>query len=919
MTSRDTNIILQSRTIRPVPHNNTLVRERLITAPDNLAGRKVTYVYGPSGCGKTVLINQWYNKYISADWKVAWLTLDEEDNHQDTLLSHLYVALTRACEDSPEHAELLETYIRNGQTTRETCVEFLNCLSQNQGQILIILDGLEKISNASTLDDMHYLIKHLPHNTHFLIASRKNCPWPTAAFMIAGEMLSYNWVDLRFTENDLVNLFSQTTDTPPLSTDTVSKIIHETDGWAAAAKLAIQNSIAGKNSQRFLSTELSYRYIEETTYQELEEPKKQLLLIACLFSEFCLELLEFITPSLQPDTILQSLEQDGLFIQRVNRPEKYGWYKLSPIFQGFLLTKLNDTADPDAGSAHELASEWFEDNNLLFKALEHALSARSYQRSLRLLLDIVYDAIFTGQIETLLGWLETLTTKNFAQHTQALIIFAWAYYLTGKTEETARLIPKAKEALRQERTSNSNSDTQLLEEYSQHIQLFEAISHRQYPKPYHLLEKLRGIRKQLRPSSALLIGLIEGIIGKQFLITGEVKTAATHYRSAQVHSSAAANQYAAVNAACGYASALHLQGENTLAEQTCNEAITLIEQSKTELSVISALPKMQLAEMSYDTNNLSQTQELLDDVSGYAAQLSDPALIRHHKLLSAQVICADTGLTQALSYLKDARDDLKTISKAHTLKGLAALEAFWLTQTGDIDGAAATLETIGIPTTDGSFNRLGEPAFWDEDAYISLIYWLIVQNRAAAANPILKRLERLASNQNRVLSQLKITCLLGLIASRSDTMEDNSKVMVRLMKLGSQCRSARTILDFGEPMVLLIKDFITRENFLTTPIDELSEEESYLRSLLDNTSLAQKGNSKLATFDRQSTQAQNVLTPREWDIMKLVEQGYTNHDVSESLRITPNTVNWHLRNIYSKLDVHTRLQATTAIKNLSWH
>ncbi len=52
------------------------------------------------------------------------------------------------------------------------------------------------------------------------------------------------------------------------------------------------------------------------------------------------------------------------------------------------------------------------------------------------------------------------------------------------------------------------------------------------------------------------------------------------------------------------------------------------------------------------------------------------------------------------------------------------------------------------------------------------------------------------------------------------------------------------------------------------------------------------------------------LTERELDILKLVAGGLTNGEVARDLWITEQTVKFHLRNIYRKLDVANRTQAS---------
>jgi DNA-binding NarL/FixJ family response regulator len=51
------------------------------------------------------------------------------------------------------------------------------------------------------------------------------------------------------------------------------------------------------------------------------------------------------------------------------------------------------------------------------------------------------------------------------------------------------------------------------------------------------------------------------------------------------------------------------------------------------------------------------------------------------------------------------------------------------------------------------------------------------------------------------------------------------------------------------------------------------------------------------------------LTAREAEVLQLVAQGLTDAQVAERLFVSPRTVGQHLRSIYNKLGVSTRLAA----------
>lgn len=58
------------------------------------------------------------------------------------------------------------------------------------------------------------------------------------------------------------------------------------------------------------------------------------------------------------------------------------------------------------------------------------------------------------------------------------------------------------------------------------------------------------------------------------------------------------------------------------------------------------------------------------------------------------------------------------------------------------------------------------------------------------------------------------------------------------------------------------------------------------------------------------------LTKRERQILKLIKHGATNLDISESLEVSEHTVKSHLYNVYKKIGVRNRLEASNWVRDM---
>jgi DNA-binding NarL/FixJ family response regulator len=62
-----------------------------------------------------------------------------------------------------------------------------------------------------------------------------------------------------------------------------------------------------------------------------------------------------------------------------------------------------------------------------------------------------------------------------------------------------------------------------------------------------------------------------------------------------------------------------------------------------------------------------------------------------------------------------------------------------------------------------------------------------------------------------------------------------------------------------------------------------------------------------------SGDADGALTGREREIAVLIAAGRTNREVAEQLVLSPRTIEAHLRNIYGKLGVRSRVELARAL------
>lgn len=101
---------------------------------------------------------------------------------------------------------------------------------------------------------------------------------------------------------------------------------------------------------------------------------------------------------------------------------------------------------------------------------------------------------------------------------------------------------------------------------------------------------------------------------------------------------------------------------------------------------------------------------------------------------------------------------------------------------------------------------------------------------------------------------------------------------------------------------------------LVAAIEQIREGGAPISPLLARMLLRQFRDTQAITPEASPADAldQVVLSDRETDVLKLVAQGYVNKEIALKLEISPTTVSTHIKNLYRKMAVHSRVQVVRA-------
>jgi two-component system, NarL family, response regulator DevR len=102
--------------------------------------------------------------------------------------------------------------------------------------------------------------------------------------------------------------------------------------------------------------------------------------------------------------------------------------------------------------------------------------------------------------------------------------------------------------------------------------------------------------------------------------------------------------------------------------------------------------------------------------------------------------------------------------------------------------------------------------------------------------------------------------------------------------------------------------------YLIKDAEQLDLAEQIIHMVQGHAVLDPRAADALTDFVQNQRQGVDLLSARELEIVRLISQGLSNHEIAERLLITENTIKSHIKEIFLKFDVHNRIEAVVVAK-----
>lgn len=865
-------------------------RHRLLERMSVSPRPRLIVVQGPAGFGKTSLLRQHCENCTQNGEAVAWVRMDAQSADGAQFLRLIWGALAalkpqdqRKVQPDPESPPGLQDVVRD--------------LESFDQPVVLVVDNFDSMVVPDFDVVFAQLVRSLPESVQLCVGTRvipsermARLQLRDGTLMIANEYLCF-----RLAES--MEFFAEFSDLSPAE---ITEIHERTQGWPAALqafRLCLRRggrfrgeAWAGQGITRelmdFLSAEM---------FEQLAPGFGTLLIELAIPEKLAPGLVEHITGEARGTERLQEIERAGLFLAQADMEGK--WMRFHNLFRQFLLRKAATIhTEAELKRRHLRIADWYEAQGHHEEAILHWLEAGATDRAAENLAGIIDDLVAHERLGLIESYADRLPSDAILEHEPLFrgVVIAYSF---------RRAFDKAKALLEQHAQILDQSAASPLDRgMHDFAQLFLLAAQ---DRVEELGECAERNAEFLKNQEGWSYGVTFNARALKHVGLGEYeKVRSMMLRARPLHEQSRSLFGRAYQDAI-YSMSLSGQGRIQDAAKGLEVAVRQTETRAFGSVLAGSVTAAYLVSNYYELGRFEDARRLIEDYGVLAEQQSIADAVASMNLSSARLAYLDGRQGDSEEYLERMlylgyRYGLtRLVHYAHaefarqaTLDGKAAHAERWLRELPD---------SFRDKPSDGLLFHAGE----NEANNITWIRWLLLAEDFSSARRLLTAEIRRAAHSGRRRRELKLQILMARLYQLENKTAAAGRHMLRALEIGAEGPFIRSFLDEGEALRPLYEPITQQEDC------GASGQENALvllaRKLLELSGAAQVG---LAENPAESSlELMEKLTEKEQRLLKFVAAGLSNQELAARLSVSINTVKWHLRNIFQKLQIRNRVQA----------
>ncbi len=859
--------ILETKLYVPQPRPDLVQRSDLIERLDKGINHKLTLICAPAGFGKTTFVSEWISR---SEMPVAWISLDKGDNDPRQFFHYLITALKNF--DASIGQPVL-TMLQSPQPppVESVMTNLIKEIANISYDFVLVLDDYHSIDAKQVHNIIEFLLDHLPDQMHLVMTTRVDPPLPIARLRVRNQLTEFRASDLCFSLDEATDFLNKLMNLG-LSNDEISILESRTEGWIAGLQLAALSMQGREDIPTFIRTFAGddrhiVDYLAEEVLNLQPEPVQNFLLQTSILDRLSAPLCDFVTDNNGSQKILDELERTNLFI--VPLDNKRHWYRYHHLFADLLRQRLQQstatsTGDESRGEAelHIRASVWYENNGLEIEAFHHAAAANDVEHAMRLIEGEGMPLYFRGGAVPILNWLASLPTTVLDAMPLLWVTYASAILMIGQVIGVEQKVQAAEAALQD---IEPDDKTQDLVGRIASIRATLAVTQHQVET---IISQSRRALKYLHPDNLPVRTAINWMLGYAYQLQGDRAAASQAYTEAIPICLEIGHTVIGMMATIGLGELQEKDNQLSVATQTYRRALQLVGDAPPP-PVCEAY--LGLARVFYEWNDLDAALQHYQKSVQLARQIENT-----DRLVACEVFLARLKLTRgdaagATSVLAKAGQLARQHNFVFQIPEIAAAQVLTLLHQGNLAAAADLAQTQKLPVSQARVH--------------------LAQEDSSAALAALEPMRRQVEAKGWKDEQLKVMVLQAVALHAHGEKDKAAQLLGEALGLAEPGGFIRIFLDEGPPIAELL------EKILDTKVDA---PRVYVKKLLSAFRMGKRIKTDNGLVEH--------LSERELEVLRLLAGGLSNKKIMDELFLSLSTVKTHIRNIYSKLNVHSRTE-----------
>ena len=876
--ARQRRVQSHRRTARDVAVTQGLLdRDDLLQMLDRAVGKRVTVISAPPGSGKTTLVRAWADRPTNPH-RVTFVSVDRDE--QDA--AHFWNAILDAIRIpasaiDPETQTAGSAGVDGGQAAERV----LSTFAEQVEPVVLIIDDLHELKSADALAQLERWLVTAPSSARVVLSSRRDPPIRLHQLRLAGEVAEIRASDLRFTERETRELLDVSG--IALSDDGAAALCQRTEGWAAGLRLAVISLGGHADPERFVAdfsggNKAVGEYLLAEMLERQPSDVQAMLLRTSIVDRVNGELADLLAGRSGSEQMLLELEETNAFV--VSLDAERTWFRYHQLLMDFLRLEVRRTLGDELGDLHRRAAQWFSDHGRVVEAVRHTLAAGEWPDAARLVADQSFRWVLEGQAGTIREVLEAFPEGASADHPDLALAHAAAECNDGRMEEAAAQLALAESHV----LSSPPARRRHLTVAIASLRLALARRSGQFSE---VIEQVNLLDASIAGDSSEPITMSSELRAVALLNLGVVETWSRRFDDAERHLSEGAALARTLGRPYLEVACRAHQGfpsktvSLAAARERGRQAVALAERYGLGDQPILAPALGALAFWAIWMGEFDEGESALRRAWEVAEPQTDPAAAMLLQMVTGQLHAARGQHHAALKAFAAGAQAQSQLTGVHAL---ATPIVGWLASTqarlGMADEARQTLN--------GFDAEPGRTGFIDNARAMICI----AEGDPAAALEILRGVPDITPRGGPEFTLVETHLLAGIAHLNQG---DRSAATV----------AAEAALATAEPDRLVFPFAMTEAADL---LDVLRRHETAHGALLADIRDLLRG-APASSIERELVPQAEELSPSELRVLRYLPTNLTRPEIARELYVSVNTVNTHIRNIYSKLGARDRSSA----------